>query len=406
MRNTIQKKSVGDLARFGGEPLFEEKKYVGGPNIGDDYVIIKRLNEILKNRRLTNDGPFVREFERKVANLVGVRHCVAVCNGTVGLEMAAKGLGLSGEVIMPSYTFVATANAMKWLGIQPVFVDIERGSHNIDPNKIEDAITDKTTAVIGVHLWGRACDTERIEEVANRNNLKVIYDAAHALGCSNKAGMIGGSGSCEVFSFHATKFVNSFEGGAITTNDDDLAEELRLIRNFGFTAYDDVSILGINGKMSEIHAAMGVTSLEAMSEIVESNKMKYNQYYVELAGVKGLKVVSYEGSKVSNYQYVVSEIDTDNIALTRDDIVDALHMENIIARRYFWPGCHRMKPYRGKESDQQCVLPVTDEVSERIIVLPTGSTVTVDDVTAICHVIRSIVNNQKDIKSRLLNDER
>jgi dTDP-4-amino-4,6-dideoxygalactose transaminase len=213
---------------------------VGRPNIGDRRALLQRIEGLLDRRWLSNDGPLVREFEAKIAQISDVRHCVIMCNATVALEIASRALGLAGEVILPSYTFVATAHALQWQGITPVFADIDPDTHNIDAASIEALITPRTTGIVGVHLWGRPCDTEAIENLAARRKLSVMYDAAHAFGCSHKGKMIGGFGSCEIFSFHATKFINSFEGGAIVTNDGDLARKLRLMRNFGIEGYDNV----------------------------------------------------------------------------------------------------------------------------------------------------------------------
>lgn len=255
-------------------PRRKKVLHVGGPNLGNRSKFLRRVNQALDRRWLSNDGPFIREFEKKLANTLHVKHVIAVCNATLGIQMAAKALDLHGEVILPSYTFVATAHALCWQGIKPIFVDIDPRSHNISPEAIEKAITPKTTGIVGVHLWGRACDTGKIEAIAKKFGLQVMYDASHALMCSHRGKMIGNFGRCEVFSFHATKFVNSLEGGAISTNDDQLAKKLKLMRNFGFSGYDNVICLGINAKMNEISAAMGLTNLEASKKIISKNKQK------------------------------------------------------------------------------------------------------------------------------------
>src|SRR4029453_9680210 len=224
---------IKDLAIFGGTPAFRSELHVGRPNIGDRQTLLKRINDLLDRRWLTNDGPFLQEFEQRICHLTGVKHCVAVCNATVGLEILGKAVGLSWEVILPSFTFVALAHALHWLGINPVFCDIDLGTHNLDPSRVEERITDRTTGIIGVHLWGRPCEIEKWGEIARRHRLKLLFDAAHAFGCSYGGQMTGNFGNAEVFSFHATKFVNTFEGGAVVTNNDELAAQLRLMRNFG-----------------------------------------------------------------------------------------------------------------------------------------------------------------------------
>jgi dTDP-4-amino-4,6-dideoxygalactose transaminase len=362
---------------------------VGRPNIGDQKAFLKRVEEILDRRWLSNNGPVVQEFEKRVAEILGVKNVVAMCNATAAIEIACRALGLKGEVIVPSYTFIATAHALQWQGITPVFADMDPATHNLNPEKIEKLITPKTTGMIGVHVWGRGCDTVAIERIAAKNNLKVMYDASHAFGCSHQGQMIGAFGECEVFSFHATKFINCLEGGVVTTNNDKLAHQMRMMTNFGFTGYDRVEYLGINGKMNEISAAMGLTNLEAIDAIVETNRKNYEQYRDHLRNIPGIKLIQYNPAEKNNYQYVVIEVDPSVCKRGRDDIVEALHAENIIARKYFWPGCHRMEPYKSLFPDANLALPETERVSANVIVLPTGQQIQDSDVKRICSIIRS-----------------
>src|SRR5882724_336712 len=232
--------SINQLALFGGRPAFDRPLHVGRPNIGSRKRFFELLEGALDRGWLTNSGPLVDEFEKKVSDYVGVKHCVSICNATIALEIAIRAAKLDGEVILPSFTFVATAHALQWQKITPVFCDIDPATHTIDPAKVERMITPRTTGILGVHLWGRGCDVEALAAIARRRNLKLLFDAAHAFGCTHRGKMIGGFGDAEVFSFHATKFLNSFEGGAVVTNDDELARKVRLMKNFGFRAYDDV----------------------------------------------------------------------------------------------------------------------------------------------------------------------
>lgn len=368
--------------------------HVGRPNIGDRERFLARVNDILDRRWLSNNGPVVQEFEKKVAEILGVKHALAMCNATAAIEIAARALGMHGEVILPSYTFVATAHALQWQGITPVFADMDPSTHNIDPAKIEALITPRTTGIVGVHVWGRACHSEAIEKIAAKHNLKVMYDASHGFGCSTQGRMLGGFGACEVFSFHATKFINCFEGGVVATNDDDLAYQMRVMTNFGFTGYDRVEYLGINGKMNEVCAAMGLTNIEAMDEIVETNRRNYLTYCEDLRAVPGVSVISYDPAERNNYQYVVIEVDPDVCPRNRDEVVEALHAENVIARKYFWPGCHRMEPYRTTQPDAWKRLSETDCIAARVIVLPTGQTVDEATVRRVCGIIKTAVGNQ------------
>jgi dTDP-4-amino-4,6-dideoxygalactose transaminase len=366
------------------------KLYVGRPNIGDRERFLERVNGILDRRWLSNDGPLLKEFEEKVAGFLGVKNVVAMCNATVALEIACRALDLKGEVIVPSYTFVATAHALQWQEITPVFCDMNPATHNIDPTKIERLITPRTTGIVGVHVWGRGCETEVIEEIAAKRNLKVMYDASHGFGCTKGGRMLGTFGECEVFSFHATKFLNCFEGGAVVTNNDDLAEKMRLMRNFGFVDFDKVVYLGVNGKMSEIHAAMGLTNFEAMDEIISVNRRNYEAYKAGLAELPGISVIDYDPAELNNYQYIVIEVDPEVCRRNRDQIVEALHANNIIARKYFWPGCHKMEPYRSLQPNAGLLLAETERVAARVIVLPTGQSITAEIVADICSIINSI----------------
>jgi dTDP-4-amino-4,6-dideoxygalactose transaminase len=241
--NIMPKKSIrtkADLAINGAPPAFDEPLHVGRPNIGNREAFLRNVERTLDNQWLTNNGPLVQEFEQRIAQRLGVRHCIAMCNGTIALEIAIRALGMTGEVIVPSWTFVATAHALHWQGITPVFADIDPATHNLDPDAVRRMITPRTTGIIGVHLWGRAAPVDQLQAIADEHGLKLMFDAAHAFGSTYKSRSIGRFGACEVLSFHATKAFNTMEGGAVVTNDDELAEAMRLMRNFGFKGYDNV----------------------------------------------------------------------------------------------------------------------------------------------------------------------
>jgi dTDP-4-amino-4,6-dideoxygalactose transaminase len=395
------KNSLDDLAVFGGARAFDEKLYVGRPNIGDRAQFIARINEILDNRWLTNNGPYVQELERRIADLVGVKHCIAMCNATIALEIAIRATGMKGEVIVPSFTFVATAHALQWQEITPVFCDVDPVTHNLSPAHVEQLITERTSGILAVHLWGRGCDVDALASVARRHNLRLIYDAAHAFGCSHGGRMIGNFGDAEVFSFHATKFFNSFEGGAVTTNDDALAEKMRLMKNFGFAGYDNVIYIGTNGKMNEVSAAMGLTSLDSMDSFIATNQRHYEQYRRELFTVPGVDLINYDGAERCNYQYVVLEIDERETRIGRDELLQILWAENVIARRYFYPGVHRMEPYRTLYPTAAGALPATERLSARVLLLPTGTAVDEEMVLSICRIIRVAVEHGAEATSRL-----
>ena len=391
------KHRVEDLALFGGVPAFSEKVHVGRPNIGSRERLLERINDMLDRRWLTNMGPYVREFEEKVADLLGVKHCIAMCNGTVALEIAVRACELTGEVIVPSFTFIATAHALQWQEITPVFCDIDPSTHNMDPRRVEELITPRTTGIIGVHVWGRSCDVESLAEIARQRNLKLLYDAAHALGCSYKGRMIGNFGDAEVFSFHATKFFNTFEGGAVVTNDDDLAAKIRLMKNFGFAGLDNVIYIGTNGKMNEASAAMGLTMLESLDEIIEVNRRNYQAYRDELADLPGVQLVSYDERERCNFHYIVIELDETETQISRDLLIDILHAENVRARRYFYPGCHRMEPYRSYFPNAGLLLPETERLVQRVVALPTGTAIGPEEIRTICQIIRFAVERGEEV---------
>ena len=378
-----------DLAINGAEPAFDEPLHVGCPNIGDRDTFMQLAGDILNRRWLTNNGRLVQEFERRIAEYLGVKHCVAMCNGTIALEIAIRALGLEGEVIVPSWTFIATAHALYWQGLTPVFADIDPATHNLDPNAVRRMITPKTSGIIGVHLWGRPAPVDELQAVANEHGLKLMFDAAHAFGCSYRGKTIGRFGACEVLSFHATKVFNTFEGGAVVTDDDELSGTIQLMRNFGFAGYDNVIYPGTNGKMPEINAAMGLVNLESLPNFIAANRTRHEAYAAALADLGGVRLLGYPVESCSNYQYVILEIDP-SFPVSRDNLFSALRAENILARRYFWPGCHRMKPYRDLFPHAGLMLPNTERVASRILVLPTGDSLSLDNIetiSAICHAI-------------------
>jgi dTDP-4-amino-4,6-dideoxygalactose transaminase len=393
--------SIDQLAIFSGAPALPEKIHVGRPNIGDRDRFFARINELLDKRWLTNNGPFVQELEQKIAELVGAKHCIAMCNATVALEITARALGLHGEVIVPSFTFIATAHALQWQEITPVFCDVDPATHNLDPAKVEAMITPRTSGIMGVHVWGRPCAIEALSEIARGRGLKLMFDAAHAFGNSYKGRMIGNFGQAEVFSFHATKFFNTFEGGAVVTNDDDLATKIRLMTNFGFAGYDNVIYVGTNGKMSEVSAAMGLTGLESLDDFIAANRRNYVAYRAGLQEMPGIKIIAYDEGERSNYQYVIVEVDEAAAGISRDDLVRVLHAENVLARRYFYPGCHEMEPYRSYFPHAGLLLPETERLTQRVMSLPTGTAVGPKETEAICAIIRLAVAKSQELAAKL-----
>lgn len=383
-------KSIRDLAVNGAPPAFAQPLHVGRPNLGDKSRFFGYCEGIFERAWLTNNGPLLLELEDRIARIHCVKNCVAMSNGTIALEVAIRAMGLNGEVIVPSYTFIATAHALHWQGITPVFADIDSDTHNLSPEAVRRMITPRTSGIIGVHLWGRPAPVAELTEIADEHSLQIMFDASHAFACRYKGQPIGSFGRCEVLSFHATKVFNTFEGGAVLTNDDELAERMRLMRNFGFKGYDNVIYPGINGKLSEISAAMGLSNLELLKAFVAENFRRHRAYDALLSDANGIKVLKYSEADSPNYHYSVIEVD-DRAVSNRDQLVAILHAENILARKYFWPGCHQMKPYRDLYPHSSLLLKNTIDVAERVIVLPNGS-LSDDELTAITSIIRVAAN--------------
>jgi dTDP-4-amino-4,6-dideoxygalactose transaminase len=374
---------------------------VGAPNVPAPAALFDRLAGSLTRRYLSNHGPLVEEFEGRVAERLQVRHCIAVSSGTSGLMILARALGLSGEMVMPAFTFVGTAHAMRWVGITPAFGDIRRETHALDPERAEAMITAQTSAILGVHVWGRPCEITVLEAIADRHGLPLLLDAAPAFGSTYRGRPIGGFGRAEVVSFHPTKVLNTFEGGAILTNDDELAQRARLMIQFGFEDEDLVVELGINAKMSEASAAMGLASLEVVDEFIAVNRGHHERYLANLAGLPGLSPVSYPEDDRCNHQYVVLEIDAARSPIGRDDLQRVLQAENVLARRYFYPGCHRMEPYRTEQPEAGASLPETNALVERVLQLPTGTALSGEDVDRVSEIVRIAFEHGEEI-SRLL----
>lgn len=379
-----------DLAVFGAAPAFPAPVHVGRPSLPDRGKFFEALNDIFDRNILTNDGPEVRGLEERFRRLTGAEHAVAVSNATLGLQLLARALDLKGRVLMPSFTFVATAHAFKWLGLEPVFCDVDLATHNLDPLQVERHLHAGVSAVVGVHLWGRLCAPLELEARCRQYHVPLIFDAAHATGCQAFGRSAGTFGAAEVFSLHATKVCHSFEGGVITTHDGALAGRLRQMRNFGFSGYDQVDCLGINAKLPEPSAAMGSFSLETLERQRAVNLQSQLLYRDRLAGIPGLKFIDLPPAGASNHHYVVAEFCPPWPATARDVLYDALHAEGVLVRRYFHPGVHRMEPYR-RATAESIRLPNTESLCQRVLCFPNGISVGTDVINRICDLTALIL---------------
>lgn len=373
-------------------PRFSSPLHVGRPNIGDRSRFLERIGGALDRHWLANNGPLVREFESRIAALASTRHCVAVSNATVGIQIAAKAAGVApgDEVVVPSFTSPATAHALHWIGATPVFCDVDDAA-TADPDHVARLIGPRTRAIVGVHVFGRPCQIDRLSELAGRHGLPLILDAAQAVGCTYRGAPIGGFGLAEVFSFHATKYLNSFEGGALVTNDDEFAEEARCLRNLGMNDEREQVVCGINGRMTEAAAAMGLTSLEAMATFISVNRRNHRLYQSGLAGIRGVRLREMAPGEHANYQYVVIEVDGDTAGADRDTVLNALAGHNVLARPYFHPGCHQIPPYRDNPAVHTPLpLPRTETLCDRVLSLPTGTAVGPAEISGTCEIIRAV----------------
>lgn len=389
---TATKSGRADLAINGGRPEFDQPLHVGRPNVLNPDRVLKRIGEALDRRWLTNFGPLVKEFEARVAEAAGTEHCVAMSSATSALEILVRACGLRGEVILPSFTYVATPHALQWLGVTPVFCDIDEETANLDPVEVEKLITPETSAIIGVHVWGRPCAVDVLPKLAADRGLTLLYDGAHAYGCAVDGTPLGGFGDAEVFSFHATKFVNAFEGGTVTTHNTALAEKVRSMHYFGFSPEGDVVQAGVNAKMPEACAAMGLTSLEDLPEIAQLNREHHLLYAERLAHVPGVRLRQPGPGEESNHQFAVIEVDPAAAGMDRDELAALLTAENVLVRKHFYPGCHRLGPYRDNPRlHVRRPLTRTEALSRRILQLPTGTGITADEVVRLCGLIELAV---------------
>jgi dTDP-4-amino-4,6-dideoxygalactose transaminase len=347
---------------------------------------IPYLEEIWSNKILTNNGPFHQQLEKALCDYLGVSHISLFANGTLALVTALQALRITGEVITTPYSFVATAHALLWNGIKPVFVDIDPDTLNLDPTKIEAAITPHTTAILPVHCYGHPCDVVAIQRIADIYNLKVIYDAAHAFGVQDAGGSILRHGDLSVLSFHATKVFNTFEGGAIVSPDAKTKQRIDHLKNFGFV--DEVTVVapGINGKMSEINAAFGLLQLQYMSQVLERRAHIATRYREQLSKVQGIHCLSQGHQTVANYSYFPVLVQND-YPLSRDALYQKLKDQGIYARRYFYPLISDFPMYRGLPSAARSNLPVAATAAERVLCLPIYPALTDDDLSRVIELI-------------------
>lgn len=387
------------LAVLGGAPAFSEPLHVGRPSVLRPHRVLELIGGALDRRVLTHGGPLLREFERAVAAVAGVAHCVATCNATIAMQLLVRAMGLRGEVVLPSWTFIATAHALLWEGVTPVFCDVDERTGNLDPRSVAELITPRTSAIAAVHMWGVPAPAQQLTSLAREHGLRLYFDSAHAVAGRCDGRPVGGHGAAEVFSFHATKLVNAFEGGAVVTDDGELAERVRAMRDYGRNGDGTVGMLGLNAKMTEPSAAMGLVSLEDLDRLLAVHRERHERYAAGLAGVPGVRLRD-PASRESNRSYAVVEVDQEYAGLTRDELCAVLHAENVLARNHFHPGCHRSEPYRrAPRRHTPRPLTATEALSGRVLVLPTGTSLENQDVDRVCEVIGEAVRRAPAVRA-------
>ncbi len=387
-------------AVLGGDALFPSPVYITRPRLPERAALNRYIDTIYESGRLTNNGPLVRKLEDRLAQKLDAGFCAAFCNGTVALQVALRALDLSGEVITTPFTFPATVNAIEWNGLSPVFCDIDPHTWNLDVTKVSELVTERTSAILPVHVFGNPCDVDELDKLSRRHGLRVIYDAAHAFAVRCSGRPIGAWGDLSVLSFHATKLFHTCEGGAIIAAGDAHAARVKLLRNFGIVGEEEVQGIGLNGKLSELHSAVGLEVLDHVDQEIAERGALDARYREMLAGLEGLRFQKMADGTEPNYAYFTVDIDEAAFGLSRDEVHEALRAENIVSRKYFFPLCSANDSYRKLPSAQPSHLPHAHRVASGVLCLPLYGDLAADDVEKICECLRDIRAAAADIRRR------
>ena len=353
----------------------------------------------LTSGQVTNNSQWVVEFERRIREFLAVKHALVFCNGETALICMLKAARLEGEVIVPSYTFSGTVHATIWAGLRPVFADIDPASFTISPAAIEERVTPRTSAILAAPVYGNPCDNEALQKLADRRGLTMLYDSASGFGCTYGGRRLGGFGKAEIFSFHATKVYATMEGGAFTTNDPAMYERVRQLRSFGQIGAVDCGVVGLNGKMMEVSALVGLRALDKFDQVLAQRAQIADRYVARLSAVPGLRVQHVRPGDSSSRLYMVVVVDADEFGLTRDQLAEALRHDNITARRFLDPPVHRMTCYRSMLGDVS--LPVTESIATTAAALPLPSDMTLAEVDAVCTAVEGLHAHAGEVRGRL-----
>lgn len=357
----------------------------------EEYV--EEIKSIWETKQLTHQGPKHQELQEKLEKYFNIDNVSLIVNGHVALEIALEALNLKGEVITTPFTFASTTQAILRCGLTPFFCDINEDDFTIDVTKIEDLITDKTCAILPVHVYGNICDVEKIEKIAKKHNLKVIYDAAHAFGEEYKGTNISNYGDISMFSFHATKVFNTVEGGCLCYNDSTLVQKINSLKQFGqIVGTDDVPLIGTNAKMTEMHAAMGLCNLKHIDEYISKRKKVVECYRHYLNNIDGIKLSPIQPDVKNNYSYFPVVFEKEKLGISRDEIATILIANNIHPRKYFYPLTSDFECC--KKLDISANVPIARKISDEVLTLPCYSDLSIEDVKEICHIILNAINKE------------
>lgn len=383
------KQDIDKKLRMENENVPEDKSpiTVTSPLLPPLQEFLPYLEDIWDRKWLTNNGFYHQELEKALADYLKVPYVSLFTNGTLPLMVALQALRITGEVITTPYSFVATTHSLWWNGIKPVFVDVDPSTGNIDPDKIEAAITPKTTAIMPVHVYGTPCDTTRIQEIADKYGLKVIYDAAHAFGVEVGGESILSYGDMSTLSFHATKVYNTVEGGALICHDEKTKKRIDYLKNFGFAGETEIVAPGINGKMDEVRSAFGILALKYVDEAIAKRKYVTQLYKEGLKDIPGISFLMEIESVKHNYSYFPIFVDVENYGIARDELYSRLKEQNILARRYFYPLISEFSTYRGLPSSSKENLPVSNKLADQVICLPLHDSLSEEDINRVLNVI-------------------
>lgn len=367
---------------------FDETIPVTSPLLPDLDEFHEMLKEIWKSKWITNNGNFHKQLEKELAEYLKVPYLSLFTNGTLPLITALQALHITGEVITTPYSFVATTHALWWNGIKPVFVDIDLATGNMDPEKIEAAITPRTTAIMPVHVYGKPCNTEAIQEIADKYGLKIIYDAAHAFGVEVNGESLLNAGDMSTLSFHATKVYNTIEGGALVMHDEKMKKRIDYLKNFGFA--DEVTVVGpgINSKMDEIRAAYGLLNLHQVDAAIEARHRVALKYRKELRNVEGISFFDDMAGVKHNYSYFPIFVEAEKYGMTRDELYSKMKEQNVLGRRYFYPLISTFSTYRGLDSASPSNLPNAHKMANSVICLPMYHNLKESEIERVINIIR------------------